>query len=242
MKKKIAVFDIDGTLTNYHLGVEFLKEMVELGAIQGISKDQLDKQCTEWAQSKDRTAYYDEHFDDYYTSRLVGTTKSAFEAAGRKVAKRAFPHFYKEVLSELRDAQKDGRFVMLISKSPEQAVAEIAKLLGADGYWGWQFNFNNSDKYVDQFTYPNDESDKAHIIQREVAANQLTINDSVAYGDSNGDISMLELVTHPTAVNPEPKLLAVAMTNSWRIIQTNKPEQSMRSLIYSDSIARQKLI
>ena len=223
--KKIAVFDVDGTLTNAHLGVEFLKEMAILGAIRGVSRSLFLKQYDEWAQSEDRTEYYDTHLDDYYTSRLVGVEKEVFERAARKVAISTSPHFYREILTELKDSQAAGRFVMVVSKSPEQAVAEIAKLLKVDGHWGWRFNFDNSDRYVNQYTYPNGESDKAYIVQQAIAIHHLTIDDSMAYGDSNGDISMLELVQKPTAVNPEPKLLAVARANSWRVIQTAKSQQ-----------------
>jgi HAD superfamily hydrolase (TIGR01490 family) len=220
VKKKIAVFDIDGTLTSAHLGVEFLKEMATLGAICGINRSLFLKQYDEWAHSKDRTAYYDTHFDDYYTSRLVGVKKEVFEEAARKVAISTFPHFYKQIVAELKNIQATGRYMMVVSKSPEQAVAEIAKLLGVDEHWGWRFNFDDSGRYVDQFTYSKGESDKAYIIQQVVIVHDLTLEDSIAYGDSNGDISMLKFVQNPTAVNPEPKLLAVAKANSWRIIQT----------------------
>lgn len=223
--KKIAVFDIDRTLSGIHLGVEFLKKMAELGAIQTVSQEVFMRQYKEWSRSHDKTEYYDIHFDDYYTSRLIGVDKHTFEEAGRRVAADAFPHFYKEVLAELQDAQVAGRFIMLISKSPEQAVAEIANLVRANGHWGWQFNFDDSDKYIDQFIYPNNESDKAHIIRQIVTNYHLTLDDSIAYGDSNGDISMLELVSHPTAVNPEPKLLAVANASSWRILKTSQQSQ-----------------
>lgn len=222
MQRQFAVFDIDGTLCNSHLGVEFLKEMAGLDAIHGISRPQFDEQYLEWSQQEDRTAYYNKYFDDYYSSRLIGVGKEVFEEAGQKVARHAFAHFYTDVLSELQHHQHEGRFILIVSKSPEHAVREIAKLVHADDYWGWQFNFDISGKYIDQYTYPNGESDKATIIRRMMDAHSLTPDNSYGYGESNGDISMLQLVSHPTTVNPEPELLAVAQSNSWRVISTRE--------------------
>ncbi len=203
-----------------HLGVEFLKEMAILGAIQGISKDVFEAQYAEWTAEADRTAYYNKYFDDYYTSRLFGVKKDVFEEAGRKVAEHVSHTLYIEVLDELKHHQAEGRFILVISKSPEQAVSHIAGLLKVDDYWGWQFNFDSSNKYVNQFVYPNGESDKAYIIQDMVNKHSLTLDDSYAYGDSNGDISMLQLVKNSIAVNPEPGLLAIARKNSWRVLMT----------------------
>lgn len=219
--KKIAVFDIDGTLSNFHLGVEFLKEMSALGAIQGVSKSTFDKQYTEWSHSAEKTAYYDQFLDAYYDTGLAGVEKHVFEEAGQRIADHAFPHFYQETLSELRQHQENGRFIILISKSPEQAVVKIAELLYADAHWGWQFNFDKDDRYVDQRTYPGGESDKAHIIKQLVDQYNLDLNDSYGYGDSNGDTSMLHLVSQPIAVNPELQLAAEAQQNGWKVLKVS---------------------
>lgn len=220
--KKIAVFDVDGTLSDFRLGVELLKELSGLGAIRGVSKDAFQRQYDEWALAADKTAYYDSYLDGYYDSGLVGTDKSVFQEAGARIAAHAFPHFYQEVLAKLEKHQRDGRFIILISKSPEQAIAKIAELVNADAYWGWQFNFDANNKYVDQYTYPSGESDKAYIINQLATKHHLSLDDSYTYGDSAGDISMLHLVAHPTAVNPEPKLLGEALANGWDILETTK--------------------
>jgi phosphoserine phosphatase len=44
---------------------------------------------------------------------------------------------------------------------------------------------------------------------------------SAFYSDSHNDLPLLELVTHPTAVDPDPKLAAVARERGW-------PEVSLR--------------
>ncbi len=220
--QKIAVFDIDGTLFNLHLGVEFLKTMSSLDAIHGISQHTFNKQYNEWLHTSEKTAYYDETFDAYFDTNLKGVAREDFDRAGQQVADQAFLSAYPEVMSELHAHQQDGRFIVLISKSPEQAVAKIAQSIHANAYWGWQFHFDASERYVNQCTYPNGESDKAQIIKHFVLQYDLSLDDSYAYGDSNGDISMLQLVSNPTVVNPEPKLLVEAQQGGWRVVFTKK--------------------
>ena len=150
--------------------------MSDLDAITGVSREQFRVQYDEWSHALDRTAYYDEHFDYYYDVRLKGVPRSVFEKAARKIAAHAAKHFYPEILSELARRKGEGRFVMLISKSPEQAVAEIARSLGADASWGWQFNFDDDNRYLNQYAYPSGESDKAFIIKRFVDTHQLLLD------------------------------------------------------------------
>jgi len=220
--KKIAVFDVDGTLSDFRLGVELLKELCSLGAIRGVSQTTFQRQYDEWSVAVDKTAYYDSHLDAYFDTGLVGVDKNVFEEAGARIAAHAFPHFYQEVLAALKEHQQHGRFIILISKSPEPAVAKIAALVHANAYWGWQFNFDAHHKYVGQYVYPNDESDKAYIIKQLVAKHHVSFEDAYAYGDSDGDISMLRVVANPTAVNPEPKLLDEARAHGWNILTTAK--------------------
>jgi HAD superfamily hydrolase (TIGR01490 family) len=220
MKQSLAVFDIDGTLYDSQLGVELLRELSYLDAIYGVSREEFDRQYNEFVLTADKSGYYDTHFDDYYTNRLKGVNKAVFDEASKKVADHAYPHFYNEVLEELEDRKKENYFIILISKSPIQAIAELANLLAADAYWGWQFNFDENQNYVDQYTYDNGTSDKAYIVRHMVEEHDLTFDQSYAYGDSAGDISLLRIVKNPTAVNPEPALMEEAKKEGWRILQT----------------------
>ncbi len=53
-------------------------------------------------------------------------------------------------------------------------------------------------------------------------AEGLSLEESVAYADSASDLPMLEVVGHPVAVNPEPKLAAIARKRGWHVEQWPK--------------------
>jgi HAD superfamily hydrolase (TIGR01490 family) len=63
------------------------------------------------------------------------------------------------------------------------------------------------------------------------AAEGLSLEEGVAYADSASDLPMLEVVGHPVAVNPEPKLAAIARKRGWHVEQWAKAPGADRPLL-----------
>jgi HAD superfamily phosphoserine phosphatase-like hydrolase len=62
-------------------------------------------------------------------------------------------------------------------------------------------------------------------------AEGLTLEESVAYADSASDLPMLEVVGYPVAVNPEPKLAAIARKRGWHVEHWAKAPGADRPLL-----------
>jgi HAD superfamily hydrolase (TIGR01490 family) len=62
-------------------------------------------------------------------------------------------------------------------------------------------------------------------------AEGLSLEESVAYADSASDLPMLEVVGHPVAVNPEPKLATIARKRGWHVEQWDKAHQAPKPLL-----------
>ncbi|MGH9709188.1 MAG: HAD family hydrolase, partial [Candidatus Acidiferrales bacterium] len=60
---------------------------------------------------------------------------------------------------------------------------------------------------------------KQHAIIRLAAAHSLNLTRSFAYGDSVGDLPMLENVGYPAAVNPSKNLERAARIRNWPILR-----------------------
>ena len=65
-------------------------------------------------------------------------------------------------------------------------------------------------------------ANKANIVRRAVEKEKLTLKNSVAVGDTEGDIPMLELVDTPICFNPNAKLYRIAKLNGWKVIVERK--------------------
>ncbi len=58
---------------------------------------------------------------------------------------------------------------------------------------------------------------RALVLSEYAAANDLSLEESVAYADSASDLAMLEAVGFPVAVNPEARLAAIARRRGWHV-------------------------
>ncbi|MDP9440770.1 MAG: HAD family phosphatase [Actinomycetota bacterium] len=72
---------------------------------------------------------------------------------------------------------------------------------------------------------------RALMMMAYARAENLSLEESVAYADSASDLPMLEVVGHPVAVNPEPKLSTIARKRGWHVEQWSKAHGGPRPLL-----------
>jgi fatty acyl-CoA reductase len=72
---------------------------------------------------------------------------------------------------------------------------------------------------------------RALIMADYASANNLSLEECVAYADSASDLPMLEAAGHPVAVNPETKLAAIARKRGWHVEHWPKAEGGPRPLL-----------
>ncbi|HET6966074.1 MAG TPA: HAD-IB family phosphatase [Acidimicrobiales bacterium] len=72
---------------------------------------------------------------------------------------------------------------------------------------------------------------RALIMADYALANNLDLEQCVAYADSASDLPMLEAAGHPVAVNPETKLAAIARRRGWHVEHWPKAEGGPRPLL-----------
>lgn len=58
-----------------------------------------------------------------------------------------------------------------------------------------------------------------------------TLDNSFAFGDSEGDADMLELVTHSMCVNPTEGLRKIAIENNWNIVNENNVLDTVKKIL-----------
>ncbi|MDP9388127.1 MAG: HAD family phosphatase [Actinomycetota bacterium] len=72
---------------------------------------------------------------------------------------------------------------------------------------------------------------RALVMADYAEAENLRLEESVAYADSASDLPMLEAVGHPVAVNPEAKLATIARKRGWHVEQWAKAPGGPRPLL-----------
>jgi phosphoserine phosphatase len=91
----------------------------------------------------------------------------------------------------------------------------------------WQFDafigqtYHQKDGiFTGEITKTHDEKDS--LLEPLIKQYDLMMKDSIAVGDTEGDITMLKLVDRPIAFNPNRKLYEHSVSQSWEIIVERK--------------------
>src|SRR5688500_11199681 len=112
-----------------------------------------------------------------------------------------------------------GRDVWIISASPVEVVAELAKHLGMTGGLGTESEVVDgmyTGRLAAPFCYGEGKADRIHKLAAE---RSYDLSKCYAYSDSASDLPMMQVVGHPVAVNPDRALTAVAHRRGWPVVE-----------------------
>ncbi|MGA7952753.1 MAG: HAD family phosphatase, partial [Gloeobacterales cyanobacterium] len=139
-----------------------------------------------------------------------------------------YPQLRPGAIECITQHKAQGRQIVLVTGSLDFIVAPLAEFLGAKTL--------TSRLKSDQGHYTGEllgasmiGEEKAKAIRQMASDLSIDLQQSYAYGDSAGDLPMLDTVAYPVAVNPDIKLRRVAQQRGWTIEEW-KPPQSRNYL------------
>ena len=219
--KKVAIFDLDGTLFRWQLFHELVFELGEMKALDDKTVETLEQSLIEW-QTKRRSWHdYEMTIVDAMESNVAAITPELFEEAAHNVVERSGQKIYAYTKRLADKLKSNGYYLLAISGSQQEIAEPFAKLYGFDDCIGALY-----ERIDGKFTgkkVRHVPGNKHEIIKNYLREHpDLTLTDSVAVGDSNGDISMLHLAENPIAFNPSEELLDEANENNWQVVIERK--------------------
>ena len=126
----------------------------------------------------------------------------------------------KPILDEHRAA---GRALVLATTTPYDLVKPLADALGFDAVVATRYGEKDGkyDGTLDgEFVWG---PGKLRAIQAWADERGVDLKQSWAYSDSFYDLPMLGAVQHPVAVNPDPRMLVVALLRRWPVVHLDVP-------------------
>jgi HAD superfamily hydrolase (TIGR01490 family) len=132
------------------------------------------------------------------------------------------PIVYDEAVSLMEEHRAQGRDVIVVSASGAEVVGPIGALLGADDVIATQLEIVDG-KYTGTIEYYAYAEEKARAIRAMAEERGYDLEECFAYSDSITDLSMLEVVGHPHAVNPDKELRRIAADRGWPILVFTRP-------------------
>lgn len=210
----VAFFDLDYTLLNTSSGLIYLKEVIK------------HRRAPLWFIGQIGLRYQLKLLDFGQTHAQLITYVGR---QGRDEAAKFFQtRVVKQILSRLTQAGRDrikwhqdqGHRVVLISASIEEMVKPVAEYLNLGSDYLCTHLAVQNGHYTGELDgllcYG---PGKVHWARTWAAENKLDFPDAVGYfyTDSSSDLPLLEMATHPIAVNPSRKLAKIAAARGWKI-------------------------
>jgi HAD superfamily hydrolase (TIGR01490 family) len=213
-----AFFDLDGTLvkTNivHHFAFYARNQPTLTRSLAKTAKTALSLPLF-LASDKVSRKMFNKLFYSYYE----GESRDRLEVLSEELFEQVLkPAIYDKTPSLLEESRRAGLRTVLITGSLDFTVRPLVRHLGLDDFIANTLEFEAGyatgvlgKPFVAGAT-------KAQLIRDYARQHDLDLDKSFAYSDSYSDYPMLAVVGHPTAVNPDLRLRAVARSYDWPII------------------------
>ena len=212
MSRIAAFFDVDGTITHEGMVSELMLKMVRYELIDESKwHDEVKPAFTNWNRRVGDYDHYLQKMVDIYLDTVKNTEAYLISHIAQKVIEQTYERVYTYTRDRLKWHRQQGHRVIAISGSPMELVREMAKKYEMDDFKGTVYEIGSDGTYSGVIRPMWDAKNKRQAILEMAEKHNLVLDDSYAYGDTSGDISMLDLVGKPFAINPTRELIRKIM-------------------------------
>ncbi len=222
LKKKVAVFDIDGTIFRSSLLIEITDALIRDGFFSQKVKKEYAVAYQRWFNRQDSYEKYIWQVVLAFKKNIKGLRRQDFMRVARQVVKSQEHRVYRYTRDLIKELKKKKYYLLAISHSPKDIVEMFGGSLGFDKMYGWMYEVDARGRFTGETLYSDIIIDKAKILKRAVLKENLTLRGSFGVGDSEGDISLLKIVDHPIAFNPNNNLYSQAKRRGWKTVVERK--------------------
>jgi len=221
MKKKLAIFDIDGTVFRKNLHFELIDELSWRGIFSKNARRVLVRIYARWLEHRGTYEEYRKKIISTYARELKGCRQEEIVEASKKVAgfnKDRTYIFARNLIEKLR---KKKYTIIAVSGSPIEVIKEYNKYLRFDEVFGSVYETDGGGIYTGKTIFE-PVRHKGHLVGQYIAEYGLTLEGSYGIGDTESDASFLTMVAHPIAFNPNLNLERIARRKDWKIVVEKK--------------------
>lgn len=221
MSKAFAVFDIDGTIIRWQLYHAVSDRLARDGIISNDAFERVRRSRMEWKRraGEDSFQEYEMELIKVFDKALTGMSVADFTNAVDEVFDEYKDQVYTYTRDLIRDLQKQDYLLFAISGSPSPIVQKLADYYGFDDYSATNYAAEDG-----HFTGDKELSvgKKPQLLTQLIAKHNTSLKGSIGVGDSEGDITMLDMAEQPIAFNPSKKLFNHAQEQGWKIVMERK--------------------
>lgn len=218
--KRLAVFDLDGTLFRWQLYYEVVLKLVEQDFFSLEQAESIRTNFHAWQSRKLAFREFERVAIAALDSGLTKLAIAQFKTIIQTVLDESSHKVYSYTRNLAEELKRDGYYLLAISGSMQEIAEPFSKLYGFDDCIGWLYEQKNG-RFTGKTSRITVGKKDVHI-RDYIAKHGFSLDHSVMVGDSGGDISMLELAARPIAFNPSEELLDEALKHGWEIVVERK--------------------
>ncbi len=219
---KLAIFDIDGTIFRSSLVIQLSQALVTQGIFPKAATKEIEKEYLAWVNRQGSYDAYINKVVKIYVKHIKDKRFTQVKRIAQKVINYQKDRVYRFTRDLIRQLKQKKYFLVAISGSPSYIVGAYAKAIGFNLFFGTELQIKNG-KFTSEILNLDSAYNKAKIIKGlSQKYPSISLKNSIAVGDTEGDIEMLSLVGNPIAFNPNKNLAKVARAKKWRIVVERK--------------------
>ena len=220
--QKIAFFDIDGTVFRSSLLIQLVEALVAEGVFPEDAKEEYLDAYVAWLNREGTYEDYINSVIDTYVRYIKGVHYGVLADIGKTVVAEQGKRVYRYTRDLIKELKDKDYFVVAISQSPKTILDEFCNGYGFDKVYGRMYEIGPQDRFTGNMIDVHLIENKANIIRRVLEDENFTSDDSVGVGDTEGDISLLDMVAEPICFNPNAQLYGHAKEVGWSVVVERK--------------------
>lgn len=223
MQRPVAFFDIDGTVFRSSLLIELVEAMMRAEVFPTSVRDMYEVECRAWQAREGSYEAYISAVVQTFLTHLKGVHYGTLADIGRQVVALQSKRVYRYTRDQIHSLKAEGYYLVAISQSPKTVLDDFCQQYGFDKVYGRMYEIGPSDCFTGTVIDEHLIENKANIVRRVFERHpELTEENSLAFGDTDGDIPLLESVELPVCFNPNQSLYEVAKRRHWPVVVERK--------------------
>lgn len=221
-KRKVAVFDIDGTLFRSSLLIELTEMLIAEKIFPESARGIYTSAHHKWLDRKDGYEKYIWAVIRAFEKNLKGVREKDLVRIANRVIAFQENRVYRYTRDLIKDLRKKGYYVLAITHSPKYVAGDFGKRMGFHKVYGRLLELDKNRRFTGRTVHEDLIWDKAKILKRALQKEDLTLRGSVGVGDTESDVSFLRLVSKPVCFNPNMALYRAAKRRGWKVVVERK--------------------
>jgi HAD superfamily hydrolase (TIGR01490 family) len=221
-KRKVAVFDVDGTIFRSSLLIQLVETLIANGTFPEETREVYKKEYERWMNREGSYEDYIMAVVEAFKAHLQGTHYGNLLDAAKEMVESQWRRTYRYTRDLLQELKERDYFLLAVSHSPKTVLDQFCPRLGFDKSYGIIYETGPQDLFTGNIVDEHLIYNKANILKRAVEKEGLTLTHSIGVGDTESDIPFLEEVAKAICFNPNMKLYKHAQRMKWKVVVERK--------------------